>query len=312
MAEKNTDKNGFYGGIMNDFFNFEVGEDDDTGRMMKQAFQGNAAQSVLDMKLAKNLGQFNAGIAQGNMTHQADLEQRNRSLTMADEFSYGMQTMDAQFKYGEQGAQNQHERDLGMLSATGEEQRLNIGAQGHQDRLSRITDGEQTRSTARVNNASKERIATGTNEANKYIQDSASNASRDVASTQADASRDVASTQADASRDVASTQKDSAVQTTGMKTQADIDIAGIQKDSALGVQGLVSASADKASDNAKEANMYGSDKTVDVANINAQGTIDNTTETGKQTRQTMGLENQLKAKDRASMHKMARGTARAM
>lgn len=300
MAE-NTDKEGFYGGMMNDFFNFEVEEGDEAGRMMKQSFQGNAAQSVLDMKLAKNLGQFNAGIAKGNMTHQADLEQRNRSATMADEFMYGMNTMDAQFKYGEKGAANQHERDLGMLSATGEQQRLNIGASGHQDRLTRITDGEQTRMTAKVNNASKERIQSGVNDANKYVQDSASNAQRDVATTQKDATIGQANI-----------QKDSAVQTTGMKTQADIDIAGIEKDSALGVQSLVSGSADKASDNAKEANMYGSDKTVDVANINAQGTIDNTTETGNQTRQTMGLENQLKAKDRASMHKMARGTARAM
>ena len=153
----NTDQNGFYGGIMNDFFNFDVEEGDDTGRMMKQAFQGNAAQSVLDMKLAKNLGEFNAGISKGNMTHQADLEQRNRSLTMADEFTYGMNTMDAQFKYGEQGAQNQHERDLGMLSSTGEQQRLNISAQGNQDRLGRIVDGEQNRLTASVNNASMER-----------------------------------------------------------------------------------------------------------------------------------------------------------
>jgi hypothetical protein len=128
------------------------------------------------------------------------------------------------------------------------------------------------------------------NEANKYIQDSASNAQRDVATT----------------------QKDAAVQTTGMKTQADIDIAGIEKDSALGVQGLVSASADKASDNAKEANMYGADKSVDIANIGAKGTLDNTKETGNQTRLTMGTENQLKAKDRADMHRYARNTARAM
>jgi hypothetical protein len=146
-----------------------------------------------------------------------------------------------------------------------------------------------------------ERRQTGMNEANKYIQDSASNAQRDVASTQKESALGTANI-----------QKDSAVQTTGMKTQADIDIAGIEKDSALGVQGLVSASADKASDNAKEANMYGADKSVDIANIGAKGTIDNTKETGNQTRLTMGTENQLKAKDRADMHRYARNTARAM
>lgn len=311
---KNEEKKGggLYSNIMNDFFDSSPDSEDAEGRSIKQAFQGNMAQSVLDSQLSKDLGQFNAGIAQQNMTHQADLEQRNQSALMKDEFNYGMESMDAQFKYGEQGAQNQHERDLGMLSSTGEQQRLNISAQGNQDRLGRIVDGEQNRLTAHVNNSSAERRQTGMNEANKYIQDSASNAQRDVASTQADASRDVAGTQADASRDVATTQKDAAVQTTGMKTQADIDIAGIQKDSALGVQGLVSASADKASDNAKEANMYGADKSVDIANIGAKGTIDNTKETGNQTRLTMGTENQLKAKDRADMHRYARNTARAM
>jgi hypothetical protein len=281
---------GLYSNIMNDFFDSSPDAEDAEGRSIKQAFQGNMAQSVLDSQLSKDLGQFNAGIAQQNMTHQADLEQRNQSALMKDEFNYGMESMDAQFKYGEQGAQNQHKRDLGMLSATGHQQRLNIGAQGNQDRLTRIVDGEQTRLTAHVNNASAERRQTGMNEANKYIQDSASNAQRDVATT----------------------QKDAAVQTTGMKTQADIDIAGIEKDSALGVQGLVSASADKASDNAKEANMYGADKSVDIANIGAKGTIDNTKETGNQTRLTMGTENQLKAKDRADMHRYARNTARAM
>ena len=303
---------GLYGGIMDDFFNSTPDKDDSEGRAIKQAFQGNLAQSVLDGKLAKDLGEFNSGIAQQNMTHQADLEQRNQSALMKDEFNYGMESMDAQFKYGEQGAQNQHERDLGMLSSTGEQQRLNISSQGQQDRLGRITDGEQNRLTAKVNNDSAERRQTGMNEANKYIQDSASNASRDVATTKAGSDKYVQDSASNAQRDVATTQKDSAVQTTGMKTQADIDIAGIEKDSALGVQGLVSGSADKASDNAKEANMYGADRTLDVAKVGAQGTLDNTRATGDETRKTMGTENQLKAKDRADMHRYARNTARAM
>ena len=259
---------GLYGNIMNDFFSSSPGQDDPSGRAMKQAFQGNMAQSVLDSNLAKSLGQFNAGLSQQNMTHMADLEMRNQSSLMKDEFNYGMQSMEAQFKFGEQGAQNQHKRDLGMLSATGEEQRLNISSQGQQDRLGIITSGEQDRQLAGLNNESSETIATG-----RY-----------------DADKAVANTQKDATLGQANIQKESAKETTQMRTSADVNIADIA---------------------AKSAD-YGADRSVDIANIGAQGTIDNTKETGNQTRLTMGTENQLKAKDRADMHRYARNTARAM
>jgi len=341
-AEKNG---GLYGGIMDDFFTSSPDAEDAEGRSIKQAFQGNMAQSVLDSQLAKDLGEFNSGVAQENMTHQADLEQRNQSALMADEFSYGLESMNVQNKYAEEGAQNQHERDLGMLTSTGEEQRLNIKSQGQQDRLGTIVAGEQDRQLAGLNNASAEKIASGRYgadkyiadsqgnasrdvaktgaDANKYVADSQGNASRDVAKTGADASRDVASTQADASRDVASTQKDSALgtaniqkdsatQTTGMRTQADVDIASIQKDSAMGTAQIGADAGTKQSEIAAGSANYGADKSVDIANIGAQGTLDNTKETGNQTRKTMGTENQLKAKDRANMHKYARSTARAM
>ena len=58
---------------------------------MKNAFQGNFIQSGLDAQLAQQLGDFNAGLAQSNMTHAADLELRNQSALMKDEFNYGMQ-----------------------------------------------------------------------------------------------------------------------------------------------------------------------------------------------------------------------------
>ena len=109
--------------IMNDFYNYKPGEDDNEGRMQKNAFQGNFIQSGLDAELSKMLGQFNAGLAQSNMTQAADLEQRNQSALMKDEFNYGKQSMDAQFQYQNQFANAQHERDLGMVSAVGEQDR---------------------------------------------------------------------------------------------------------------------------------------------------------------------------------------------
>ena len=68
-----------FGGLMNDFYNYKPDGDDDEGRMLKNAFQANMIQSGFDAMLAQQLGSFNAGLSQQNMTHQADLEQRNQA-----------------------------------------------------------------------------------------------------------------------------------------------------------------------------------------------------------------------------------------
>ena len=103
--------------IMNDFYNYKPEEGDVAGQMQKQAYQGNMVQSALDAQLAQQLGQFNSALSQQNMTHQADLEQRNQSALMKEQFNYGMQNMDAQFQYQNSAANAQHDRDLGMLAA---------------------------------------------------------------------------------------------------------------------------------------------------------------------------------------------------
>ena len=264
--------------MMKDFYNYKPGEDDDEGRMMKNAFQGNFLQSAVDANLSQMLGQFNNSLAQSNMTHAADLEQRNQSALMKDEFNYGMQNMDAQFQYQNEFANAQHDRDLGMVGAVGEQDRLNIQAQGQQDRLGVITQGEQQRLTDAQNNASAEKIAQGSYDKDRDVANIQKESQMGTAQIGADADRDVASTQADASRDVAS-------------TQADAD------------KFKATAAAD--------ASKYGADKTVEVAEVNAQGTIDNTKETGNQTRLTQDNETRNKAKDRANMHTYARSTARA-
>lgn len=274
--------------VMDDFYSSEPEAGSDQA-LMKGAFQGNMIQSALDSQIAQQLGAFNAGLAQTNMTHQADLEQRNQAALMKDEFMYGMQQMDAQFQYQNKFSNAQHDRDLGMLSATGEQTRLNTREQGTQNRLGEITKGEQKRLIDAQNNKSKEAIATGDYDARRDVATTQAKASTDVATTKAGADTTVADTQADASKEVAKTDA-------GAKT----DVAETQ------LKGT-KIQAEKAA----EASMYGSDKTVDVAKVNAQGTIDNTRATGDETRKTQDNETRLKAKDRANMHQYARSTARA-
>jgi hypothetical protein len=71
---------------------------------------------------------------------------------MQQEFNYGMQSMGAQFEYQDKFANNQFDRDLGTLAATGDQTRANIGAQGAQDRLTTVTGGEQQRETMKEEN----------------------------------------------------------------------------------------------------------------------------------------------------------------
>jgi hypothetical protein len=132
-------------GIMDQFYNYKPGKDDTEGRAIKNNFQANMIQSGFDSQMAKDMAQQQSAIAQSNMTHAADLEARNTSSNMQQEFNYGMQSMGAQFEFQDKFANNQHDRDLGTLGATGEQERLGIGAKGSQERLTTVTQGEQER-----------------------------------------------------------------------------------------------------------------------------------------------------------------------
>tara|TARA_B100000035_G_scaffold80618_1_gene67589 strand:+ start:52 stop:981 length:930 start_codon:yes stop_codon:yes gene_type:complete len=258
--------------MMDDFYNYKPEEGDTMGQMQKQAFMGNFLQSMVDQQLAQQQSQFAAAIGQQNMSHVADLELRNQSATMQDQFNYAMQNMEAQFQYGNTAANAQHDRDIGMLAATGQQQRDNMEASGQQDRLGEIVKGEQDRLKQDMVNQSAEAQV-------KYKSDSDY---RQATDTQSIAS--------EANKQIAETEKDAMTETQGIRSKGEVDVAK----------------------EAAGASKYGADRTVDVAEVNAQGTIDNTKETGTQTRLTMGEETRQKAKDRANMHSYARSTARAM
>lgn len=132
-------------GVMDTFYGYQPGKDDSEGRAQKNSFMANMIQSGFDSQLAQGMAQQQSQIAQSNMTLAADLEQRNTSSNMAQEFNYGMQSMGAQYEYQNQFADNQSVRDQAMVGVVGEDNRKSIGAKGTQDRLTTVTQGEQTR-----------------------------------------------------------------------------------------------------------------------------------------------------------------------
>ena len=146
MAKGSIDKGMFnFQGVMNKFYGYQPGKDDSEGRAIKNSFMANMVQSGFDAQMAKDMAQQQSQIAQSNMTLAADLEARNTSSNMKQEFNYGMQSMGAQYEYQNKFANNQYNRDLGTLAAQGDQARQQVGAEGAQDRLSMVTEGEQSR-----------------------------------------------------------------------------------------------------------------------------------------------------------------------
>jgi hypothetical protein len=259
--------------VMNQFYNYKPDKDDSEGRAIKNNFQANMIQSGFDAQLAKDMAQQQSSIAQSNMITAADLEARNTASNMQQEFNYGMQSMGAQFEYQDKFANNQYDRDLGTLGATGEQQRLTQSNQGSQDRLTETVKGEQAKGLAAVQGDYANQQANIAADANKYGADSVKEASK----YQSDAS--VTNTQTEAQASITNTQ-----------TQAD----------ATKFQATTAADASK----------YGADKTLEGSKYNADATIRNTTETGVQQRESMKLEDNLAASKANRQSARSRAMAR--
>jgi len=131
--------------IMEQFYNWKPDANDDEGRAIKNTTQADMVNSAFQTQLAQMMAQSQAGISKDMMNFQSLLEREAAGEARKEEFDYGMQSMGAQFEHQNNYANAQHDRDLGMLGATGEQERLNIQKTGNENRLLQITKGEQDR-----------------------------------------------------------------------------------------------------------------------------------------------------------------------
>lgn len=278
--------------VMDEFYKFEPGEEDDEGRAIKRNFQANMVQSGFDQALAESMAQTQSGIAQQNMTHAADLEQRNTASNMQQEFNYGMQSMAGQFELQDKFANNQSDRDIVMLGATGEQQRLLENSKGLQNRYTIIEQGKQNEQMANIQGSYGNTQANIAADASKFGSSSSADASKygsdktsEASKYQSDAS--VTNTQTQA----ASQDKATAASITNTQTTADASKYG----------------ADKSA----QASMYGADATKEASKYQSDSVIKNTTETGKQQRETMGYQDSLEAGKENRQSARSRAMARA-
>ena len=199
-----------FASIMEDFYSSSGENATEDERLQKSAFQGNLVQTGFDAMLASSLAEQNSAIAQENMTTQAMLEKSNAQDLMKAEFGFNELSKESNFGYENSFANAQYDRDIGMLAATGEQQRDNIREQSDQDRLSNIVQGEQQRLTDAQNIASQEKIATGRYAADNYQADRAADASMFGATESRIGAQNVAGIQATSAENIADTQTQSA------------------------------------------------------------------------------------------------------
>ena len=99
-------------GVMDTFYGYQPKEDDSEGRAMKNSFMANMIQSGFDANLAKDMAFTQSGLSKENMTHAADLELRNKTALMNDEYNKGMMSMGGQFEFQNRFAEDQNVRDI--------------------------------------------------------------------------------------------------------------------------------------------------------------------------------------------------------
>ena len=115
-----------YQQIMDDFASYKPGEGEESIKLEKAALAGNLTEKAFDHDASKDMAFTQAGISSGLMEHEANLSMRNETEARKQEFQYGQATMAAQFDHQNNFANAQYDRDVGMLNATGVQDRKNM------------------------------------------------------------------------------------------------------------------------------------------------------------------------------------------
>ena len=287
--------------VIDKFYEYEPGGDDDEGRAMKNAFASNMVQSAFDKEMAKEMGEYQNALGQSNMQLAAQLEMANNSSMMQQEFNYGMQSMGAQFDFQNEFANAQFDRDIATLAATGEDTRKTQDNASYNNRLQAITESEQRRLTdtnraqtegeqARLNAqvAGGEQRLTDTNRA--QVQGAEARETQAEAAKQAE---NLAKTQSE----LAILRDTNQLRTSGEETRATAMTQGEQQ---------------RLTDTNKLLTQGSEQRLTDTNRLKVTGDEErkNIAARGEDTRTTMDFGNRLESRTRAEQSKYSRNNAR--
>jgi len=123
-------------GQMRDQFFGKIDKDDTAMRGLQLGIVADQVGKSMDADRSEQQAQFQSGLYKDNSKFGADLEYDFQSKTRADEFGYGMRSMDKQFNLQDEFQNRQFGRNIGTLQATGEQERKNLKETGAQARES--------------------------------------------------------------------------------------------------------------------------------------------------------------------------------
>ena len=119
-----------YQQIMDAYARYKPGAGEYSIKEAKMAMAGNMTEKAFDHDMAKDMAFTQAGIGSELALHEANLQMRNETEARSQEFDYGMATMGAQFEHQNNYANAQYDRDIGMLNASGVQDRSNMDKAG--------------------------------------------------------------------------------------------------------------------------------------------------------------------------------------
>lgn len=125
--------------LMNEFYKYDTKDDPDAAAM-KNAFQGNAIQSVFDTQQAKELAYANQEIASNAMNQASNLEHRNMAQVMKDEFVYGMTKMGQEYDFQSRFAVDEANRTLNQTAMQGNVDMNKTSNEYSEDRATQLGD----------------------------------------------------------------------------------------------------------------------------------------------------------------------------
>ena len=327
--------------IMAGFYGSEPSSE--VGKAIKGTFASNFIQGAADHLQAKDMAYTQQGIALTNMKAAANLEKENNAYMMADEYRYGLGTMDAQFNYTNTFANAQYDRDIGMLSAKGVDYRKTQDNASKNAMQEMVTAGQQQRLNTQLQgtfDVTRSNIAAN---ASKYGADRSAQASMYGAQKgaeaqmysskqSADASRYGADRSAEASKYSAAQARDASMYGSDRSAQASMYGAAASRDASMygsdrsaeaSMYGAAQArdasmyGSDRSaqasmygSDKAAQASMYGSDKQLEgIKDTNVTSTR-NIRATGDETRKTNAQTNQFQVDKEGREQSRSRAGAR--
>ena len=239
--------------------------DSDVGQAIKGTFASNFIQSAADHLQAKDMAYTQQGIALTNMKAAANLEKENNAYMMADEYRYGLGTMDAQYNYTNTFANAQYDRDIGMLSAKGVDYRKTQDNAAKNAMAEMVTAGQQQRLNTQLQgtfDVTRSNIAAN---ASKYGADRSAQASMYGAQKGAEAQMYTAKESADASR--YGSDRSAEASKYGAAAARDASMYGSDRSAQASMYGAAAS---------RDASMYGSDRSAQASMYGAAASRDAT------------------------------------